>query len=153
MFLLRNLPEKRVLALFSPAKLNLFFAILGKRPDAYHEIFSLNQTISLGDTLRVELADTDLLTCNDPKIPVGPSNLIWRAAALFREKTGFWQPLRIHLDKHIPVEAGLGGGSSNAATVLFALNTLSCLEGQGWRLLRGPARPACKRPFPESPLR
>lgn len=113
------------LALFSPAKVNLFFRILNKRADGYHEIASLYQSISLGDRLEVELAGADSLECTDPTLPCDSSNLILRATDLFRKKTGRKIFAKFFLAKQIPIEAGLGGGSSNAATTLWALNELA----------------------------
>jgi 4-diphosphocytidyl-2-C-methyl-D-erythritol kinase len=111
--------------LFSPAKVNLFFRVLSKRPDGYHDIASLYQAISLGDTLTATLADEDRITCDDPSIPCDERNLIYKAAQVFREQTGFSGRVHWHLTKKIPIEAGLGGGSSNAASALFALNQFS----------------------------
>lgn len=113
-----------MLTLNSPAKLNLFLRVLGKRPDGYHELASLFQTISLSDTLHFELSDCDQLTCTDPTLPTDGSNLALKAVDLFRRKTGLRFHVKIHLEKNIPTQAGLGGGSSNAATTLWALNQL-----------------------------
>lgn len=110
--------------LFSPAKINLFLRVLKKREDGYHELASLFQAVSLGDTLHFSLSETDHFTCNDPLIPTGADNLIWKAVALFRKKTALSFGLTVHLDKKIPMQAGIGGGSSNAATTLWALNEL-----------------------------
>ncbi len=111
--------------LFSPAKLNLFFRVLGKRADGYHEIASLFQAINVGDFLTFEVTKgEDELFCSDSSLPCDESNLIFRALRLFREKTKESFGLRVFLEKRIPMEAGLGGGSSNAATTLFALNEL-----------------------------
>ena len=114
-----------MLTLFSPAKINLFLRILGKRPDGYHELSSLFQTISLGDTLHFQLHESDELTCQDPTIPTDQTNLIWKAINLFRRHTGTHFKIKVHLDKCIPIQAGLGGGSSNAATALWACNQLT----------------------------
>lgn len=114
-----------MLRFFSPAKINLFFRVLGARPDGYHEVATLMQTINLGDTLFIEPALQDSLTCTDPTLPCDHSNLILKAAQLFREKSKIRRACKFHLAKHIPVEAGLGGGSSNAATVLWALNQMT----------------------------
>ncbi|MBA2367491.1 MAG: 4-(cytidine 5'-diphospho)-2-C-methyl-D-erythritol kinase [Candidatus Protochlamydia sp.] len=111
-----------VLRLFSPAKLNLSLSLLGRRPDGYHEISSIFQTISLGDFLTFQLHFCDEFTCSDPTLSTGISNLVTRALHLFRSKTGFNFHLKIHLDKRIPLQAGLGGGSGNAATTLWACN-------------------------------
>ncbi len=113
-----------MLTLISPAKINLFLQILHKRSDGYHELASLFQAISLHDTLTFKLSSSDILTCSDPKVPVDSSNLISKALGLFRIKTGLKFHVSIHLEKKIPMQAGLGGGSSNAATTLFALNEL-----------------------------
>jgi 4-diphosphocytidyl-2-C-methyl-D-erythritol kinase len=113
---------------FSPAKLNLFLRILGKRADGYHELASLFQAVSLGDTLAVAIdssAAGDTLTAEGRPIAVDSSNLILRALAVFRKYSPNTPYLRIHLTKNIPLEAGLGGGSSNAATALWAVNQLT----------------------------
>ncbi len=109
---------------FSPAKLNLTLRILDPRADGYHEIASLFQAIDLGDDLIFSFAEEDTLTCTDPTIPLNRDNLIWKAVNLYRERTR--QPFKvcIYLIKRIPIQAGLGGGSSNGATTLFALNAL-----------------------------
>lgn len=112
------------LTLFSPAKVNLFLRVLSRREDGYHSLASLFQAINLVDTLHVRIADTDTLTCTVPGIPLDRTNLIWKAADLFRRKTALSFHVCVHLEKHIPIEAGLGGGSSNAATMLWALNEL-----------------------------
>ncbi len=108
----------------SPAKINLFLRILNKREDGYHNLASLFQALDLCDTLEFSLSGQDELICSNPCIPTDRKNIVWNAVDVFREKTGKRNPLRIHLLKHIPVEAGLGGGSSNAATTLWALNQL-----------------------------
>jgi 4-diphosphocytidyl-2-C-methyl-D-erythritol kinase len=110
---------------FSPAKLNLFFRVLGRREDGYHEIASLYQAVSLGDTLRVQLAESEQLTCDDPSLPCDGSNLILKAGKLFRVKTGLNVRAHFHLSKRIPIQSGLGGGSGNGATALWALNELA----------------------------
>ncbi len=115
-----------MLSLFSPAKINLFLRVVSKRPDGYHNLSSLFQTIDLGDTLNFTLSTTDdHLTCNTPKVPIDASNLILKATSLFRHKTGLNSSFNIHLEKNIPMQAGLGGGSSNAATTLWACNQLT----------------------------
>lgn len=110
---------------FSPAKVNLFFRVLGKRGDGYHEIASLYQAIDLGDELKVELTqERDILVCQNSQLPCDSSNLILKASALFRARTHLPIYAKFSLLKTIPIEAGLGGGSSNAATTLWALNEL-----------------------------
>lgn len=110
----------------SPAKINLFLKIVRRRDDGYHELASLFQTVSLFDTLSFERSEIeDCLTCSDPHIPVDDRNLVMKALNLFRKRTGLDFFVTINLEKHIPSEAGLGGGSSNAATTLWALNEMS----------------------------
>ncbi|MBA3957214.1 MAG: 4-(cytidine 5'-diphospho)-2-C-methyl-D-erythritol kinase [Parachlamydiaceae bacterium] len=108
----------------SPAKINLFLRVIERRPDNYHELASLFQTIDLCDTIDITLSNSDLLTCTDPTLPTDSSNLVMKAVNLFRQKTGLKFGVKAHLEKHIPHQAGLGGGSSNAATTLWALNQL-----------------------------
>ncbi|MBI5345669.1 MAG: 4-(cytidine 5'-diphospho)-2-C-methyl-D-erythritol kinase [Chlamydiae bacterium] len=108
---------------FSPAKINLFFKVLGKRTDGYHEIASLYQAINIFDVLQVNLQTHDYFSCSDKNL-ISENNLILRALDIFRDKTKLKFGVFIHLEKKIPIEAGLGGGSSNAATILFALNAL-----------------------------
>ncbi|MBM3207777.1 MAG: 4-(cytidine 5'-diphospho)-2-C-methyl-D-erythritol kinase, partial [Chlamydiae bacterium] len=110
--------------LSSPAKINLFFKILFKRPDGYHEIASLYQAIRLFDYLHFKKADTFTLTSSDPALAVDQTNLITKAVFLFCKHAGVEPRLHIHLDKNIPMQAGLGGGSGNAATTLFGMNAL-----------------------------
>jgi ADP-L-glycero-D-manno-heptose 6-epimerase len=111
---------------FSPAKLNLFFRVLGRRNDGFHEIASLYQAIDLGDTLEVEKANEDEITCSDPTLPCDEKNLVVKALQLFRQRTGLASfHVRCRLEKKVPMEAGLGGGSSNAATMLYACNDLA----------------------------
>jgi 4-diphosphocytidyl-2-C-methyl-D-erythritol kinase len=112
------------LTLLSPAKVNLFLRVVARRPDGYHELASLFQVISLMDKLHFALDFKDSLSCTDPTLPTDSSNLVMKAANLFRSKTGLNFGVNIHLEKNIPHQSGLGGGSSNAATTLWALNQL-----------------------------
>lgn len=116
-----------MITLFSPAKINLFLRIVSKRPDGYHNLSSLFQAISLKDdiTMRVQTEKPcDVLTCTEQDLPLDASNLVLRATKLFRDKTGRKTYFAIHLKKRIPMQAGLGGGSSNAATILWGCNEL-----------------------------
>lgn len=110
----------------SPAKINLFLEILERRPDGYHTLDSVFQEISLADRLwAAPRADGDvMLSCDDPSLPVDERNLVRRAAAAWSDARG---PVGVtfRLKKQIPVGAGLGGGSGNAATALRALNALT----------------------------
>lgn len=114
-----------MLKLSSPAKINLFLRILRRRSDGYHELASLFQAVDLCDSLYYSFSKEDQLTCTDSTIPTDRNNLILKAADLFRRKTNLDFKVAIHLEKRIPIQAGLGGGSSNAATTLWALNELS----------------------------
>ncbi len=107
------------------AKLNLTLDVLGKRPDGYHDLKSVMQTISIRDDVEIDV-DTDKpweLHCTMDGIPTDSSNLAWKAAEAFYNATGKKTTgLEIRITKRIPVEAGLGGGSADAAAVLRALN-------------------------------
>ena len=107
----------------SPAKINWFFRVLGKRKDGFHSIASLLSAINICDTLYFASSDRDIYQTNS-NLEWNPHNLIHRAVHLFRKVTEIQQPIKIEHIKQIPVEAGLGGGSSNAATTLWGLNTL-----------------------------
>jgi len=109
----------------SCCKVNLLLNILGKRPDGFHEVETLMHPIALHDHLSFDRGGRDVkLTCNDPILPVHSRNLVFRAAALFLKKAAINEGVRIHLEKRIPISAGLGGGSGNAATTFLALNEL-----------------------------
>ena len=109
----------------SPAKINLLLNILGRRPDGFHELETLLHPVGLFDELTLEPAAHGIaLTCSDPTLPADPSNLVWRAAAAFLDASGLRAGVRMHLEKRVPREAGLGGGSANAAATLRGLNQL-----------------------------
>jgi 4-diphosphocytidyl-2-C-methyl-D-erythritol kinase len=110
----------------APAKINLSLRILGRRKDGFHEIETLMAPLTLADEIGAELAgDGITLACSDPSLPVGPANLAYRAAQLFLDRFGAPDAgVRLTLEKHVPHGAGLGGGSSDAATVLLALNEM-----------------------------
>ena len=98
--------------------------ILKKREDGYHELTSLFQAVSLHDIMHFTIASRDSLTCTDPTLQCGLDNFVTKAVELFRSKTLIKQHFCIDIEKNIPQQAGLGGGSSNCATTLFALNQL-----------------------------
>lgn len=102
------------------AKINWSLRITGRRADGYHDLETLFQTISLHDTLTFTPAERLSLTCDDPTIPTDDTNLVLRAAKLAGAP-----PIAIHLQKRIPAGGGLGGGSSDAAATLIALNAAS----------------------------
>ena len=108
-----------------PAKLNLLLAVVGRRVDGFHELVSVAAPVEFGDTLTVEPADGFSLTCDDPAVPVDGTNLVLKAAEAFRAATGWKGGARFSLAKRIPMGAGLGGGSSDAAAALSALNGLA----------------------------
>ncbi len=109
-----------------PAKVNLYLRVVGRRPDGYHEVVTVMQPLALADVLTVTLGGEGIsLTCDRPELPQGEENLVWRAARQFQEETGLKQGVRLSLAKQIPVAAGLGGGSSDAAGTLLALNDLA----------------------------
>lgn len=109
----------------SPAKLNLFLYVTGKRPDGYHELQTLFQFLDFGDELEFEVTgDSEIQLLDElPDVPK-EQNLIYRAAKLLQEKTACTKGARIRLTKNLPMGGGVGGGSSNAATVLVGLNHL-----------------------------
>jgi 4-diphosphocytidyl-2-C-methyl-D-erythritol kinase len=112
-----------VLKYASPAKVNLVLEVLGKREDGFHELRSLVQTVDLCDTLYFEMSDKVSFECTEPALHT-PDNLVLKAVKLVKEATDCNKGVKVRLEKHIPWGAGLGGGSSNAATTLLALNKL-----------------------------
>jgi 4-diphosphocytidyl-2-C-methyl-D-erythritol kinase len=110
----------------APAKVNLFLETLHKRPDGYHEIVTCMVAVSLFDTLELkeDASGAIHLTCDEAALPVGPTNLVWRAAELLRQRTDCQGGVRMHLQKRIPLASGLAGGSSDAAATLAGLNQL-----------------------------
>ena len=121
----KNNHKKNTISLKAPAKINLFLEILGKRDDGYHEIETIMQEIALADNLQFEeIQEGVKLECNDKSIPLNQDNLVCKAANLILKECGIKKGVSINLEKKIPVGAGLGGGSSDAATTLKALNSL-----------------------------
>jgi 4-diphosphocytidyl-2-C-methyl-D-erythritol kinase len=113
------------MTIFAPAKLNLFLAVTGRRPDGFHDLVSLVAPLDFGDTLRVEPAETMTLECDDPDVPVDQTNLVLKAARAFVAATGWRGAANFSLEKRIPIGAGLGGGSSDAWAALTVLNTMA----------------------------
>jgi len=121
------------LTVLSPAKVNLHLAVMGRRPDGFHDIESVFLAVDFADTLHFELVGREnneeivLEPGSEPGFaPIPPEkNIIFRALSLFKAKTGFSKGIRIKVQKRIPVGGGLGGGSSNAASALLALNKLA----------------------------
>ena len=114
------------LVIDAPAKLNLSLRVLRKREDGFHDIDTLMLRIpGLCDRLAFTPAEADSFTCDDPGVPSDGSNLVLKAVAAYRAASGFTQAFAIHLEKRVPHGAGLGGGSSDAAATLGALDQLN----------------------------
>ena len=105
------------------AKINLTLEVLGRRPDGYHEVRTVLQTIDLWDRIRFTGASRLELECSVPEL-AGEDNLVWKAGNALRAYTGYDRGARISLQKHVPAGMGLGGGSSDAAAAILALNNL-----------------------------
>lgn len=112
----------------APAKVNLNLKVLSKRDDGFHALESLMVPLDLADTLTFEKADGYILICDSAGVPVDESNLVTKAVRVFQKKTGKPCAWRVTLIKNVPHGAGLGGGSSDAATVLLAMNALEQTE-------------------------
>jgi len=107
-----------------PAKVNLALHVLDRRPDGYHELDTLFQTIDLWDTLEVRAGEGLAMSCDDAGLPTDGSNLVLRAAESLRQREGVSHGAIFHLRKSIPTRAGLGGGSSDAAAALLLCSRL-----------------------------
>lgn len=134
------------------AKINLDLRILGVRPDGYHDLRTVFQSLALADRVTVSRRKGPfLLVCNRQDVPTDRRNLAWKAASLLwrTARVGLGDPtgIEISLEKHIPVEAGLGGASSNAAVTLIALNRLWKLGLDGTALSRLASRLGADVPF------
>lgn len=120
-----------MVSVFSPAKINLFLAVTGRRADGFHDLVSVAAPLDFGDRLVASIekeqakAGPFTLQCDQPDVPVDGSNLVLKAAEAFAAATGWKQSVRFSLKKNIPMGAGLGGGSSNAVAALRALNRLA----------------------------
>src|SRR5437867_6760942 len=118
-FLLMALTRK------SPCKINLLLNVLGRRQDGFHELETVIQPVPLFDELEFQRRGQGIqLTCSEPSLPADSSNLVHRAAVAFLHAAGIAEGVSIHLRKRIPLAAGLGGGSGNAANTLLGLNEL-----------------------------
>jgi 4-diphosphocytidyl-2-C-methyl-D-erythritol kinase len=110
----------------APAKINLYLEVLKKREDGFHQIETLFERISIKDKLSIEeVSGETVVECQDPGVPTGEDSLLFRAIKLFTGKSQSTSNFRVRVEKNIPIGAGLGGGSSDAATVLMALNEIS----------------------------
>jgi 4-diphosphocytidyl-2-C-methyl-D-erythritol kinase len=109
----------------SPCKVNLLLNILGRRADGFHELETVMHPVAVADELTFSRAGSGVqLTCSEPSLPVDSSNLVHRAATAFLSRAGLREGVNLHLEKRLPLAAGLGGGSSNAANTLLGLNEL-----------------------------
>ena len=141
-----------ILTLPAFAKVNLDLRVLGVRADGYHDLKTVFQSLALADRLTIRRARGRFaLTCDNPEVPTDQRNLVWKAASLLwrTARLGRGEPrdVAIHLEKRIPAEAGLGGGSADAAVTLVALNRLWGLGLDGATLSRLAARIGADVPF------
>jgi 4-diphosphocytidyl-2-C-methyl-D-erythritol kinase len=115
------------ITLLSPAKINLTLEVLQKRPDGYHEIRSIVQPVNLFDEVKIKIENGEGIGIESTglEIPGGKENLMWKAAEIFLKEGGLNFGVRISIRKRIPIGAGLGGGSGNAAAVLVGLNRIT----------------------------
>ncbi len=122
--------KKKSVRLPAFAKINLCLHVVGKRPDGYHELRTIFQAISLRDTLDLSItsgasSNSFTLESNDPALPLGPENLVWRAVEAMRDEIGFRGEVHARLEKKIPVARGMGGGSSDAAAAMIGMLRLT----------------------------
>jgi len=136
------------LQLRSYAKINWTLDVLFKRNDGYHELRTIYQTVSLHDQLLItETSGAIEVVCDDPRVPTDETNLAFKATQSLREAKGTSKGARIEIQKHLPVAAGLGGGSSNAAATLLALVKLWKLQLDERELFRIAASLGSDVPF------
>lgn len=124
--------DSSVITIFAPAKVNLILRVLDRRSDGYHNLWSIMQTVGLEDEVSIRVAPQRsdiLLQCDDSSLRTDHTNLVYRAAAAVLGRSGKTIGLEIHLTKRIPMGAGLGGGSSDAAATIIGLTHLL---GLGW---------------------
>lgn len=140
--------------ILAPAKINIYLKVLGKRPDGYHELLTIMAPVSLFDEIVLDPLENGIKVSAPGSNCADEKNLAFRAAALFLKETGIHGGVSIRIDKQIPVGAGLGGGSSDAAAVLMAMNDLfqSGLSVKGLMELAGKIGSDCpffilKEPF------
>jgi len=130
------------------AKINLVLDVLAKRPDGYHEISSIMQSVSLADRVTISHSPEGITVyCDNPEVPGGSGNLAYRAARLLLEEAGTVRGVHISLEKSIPIAAGLAGGSSDAAAVLLGINYLFGLGYTPAQLMAFGARLGADVPF------
>lgn len=127
----------KTLTLSAPAKVNYLLDVIRRRPDGYHDLRMVMQRINLCDEIAITLTETPKLTvtCAKNGVPDGPGNIAWKAARIMLDLAGSEQGAMISIIKNIPVAAGLGGGSSDAAAVLMGMNELLKLNLTDQRLM------------------
>ncbi|MBQ4626241.1 MAG: 4-(cytidine 5'-diphospho)-2-C-methyl-D-erythritol kinase [Clostridia bacterium] len=115
---------------YAPAKINLFLDIVGRLDNGYHSLFMVMQSVSLEDIVTVEETDAAgiFLSCSDERLPTDEKNIAFKAAKRFFDAAGKEPRIKIHIEKKIPFEAGLAGGSADAAAVIVALNEICKTE-------------------------
>ncbi len=113
----------------APAKINLGLDVLRRREDGYHDLKMIMQTVALFDTLTFEINDGEgiTLTCNNSELPVDDNNLVVKAVRMLADEFDIKKSFSIHLEKHIPVAAGMAGGSTDAAAAFIAVNDIFSL--------------------------
>ncbi|MBN2286757.1 MAG: 4-(cytidine 5'-diphospho)-2-C-methyl-D-erythritol kinase [Tissierellales bacterium] len=121
--------KKIGIGLYSHAKINLFFNIVSKRRDGYHQIQSIMQTVDISDELFIKYSEKGInITCDNPSIPLGSANIAYKAAEVMMNRYHINQGIEIHIKKNIPQGAGLAGGSGNAAAVILGIDRMFHLE-------------------------
>ena len=148
----KSVMKKRSVRLRAFAKVNLCLHVLGRRPDNYHELRTIFQTISLHDTLDISITPGSsgleiFLQSNDSTLPLGPDNLVMRAIQAIAPEIGFQGSVSARLEKRIPVTRGLGGGSSDAAAALVGMLRLTRKELPLERLMEIAASLGADVPF------
>lgn len=113
-----------MLSILATAKINLGLNVITKRPDGYHDVDMIMQSIALADQLSFVNHHEFKLTCSNRRLPVDSNNLVWKAVSALKAETGYTGGVKIHIIKKIPISAGLAGGSSDAAAALIGLNRL-----------------------------
>jgi 4-diphosphocytidyl-2-C-methyl-D-erythritol kinase len=137
------------LSLYAPAKINYRLDVIRRRPDGYHDLRMVMQPVALCDAISISLTDTPgiSVTCCGGAAPDGPDNIAWKAARALLDLAGDSRGAAIDITKHIPVAAGLGGGSSDAASVLMGMNDLLKLGLPAQRLMEIGVRLGADVPF------
>ncbi|MFQ5952325.1 MAG: 4-(cytidine 5'-diphospho)-2-C-methyl-D-erythritol kinase [Candidatus Omnitrophota bacterium] len=132
----------------APAKINLYLRVLSKREDGYHEIETLFERVSIFDNISIEpTTSSTTITCDNPNVPTDDDSLMARTIAAFLEEAGTDLHFQINLEKKIPISSGMGGGSSDAASLLKGMNALAGSPLDGDTLLRVAGKLGADVPF------